>query len=186
LNLISSLDFSPKGCIMWEEVVKSGGRRIPGVHCIKGQLAQMFLGQFQHNFDDKGRLMIPARYRELLEGGAFITQGFDKCLMVMTDAYFKQVYERINAMNLADPTARLLRRLILSNAYPFEVDKVGRILVPQNLRAFIEVQTEAIVAGQGDYFEVWTPSAWNEQMTRFQDTEANNQRFATLDLSSKA
>ncbi len=146
----------------------------------------MFIGHFQHNLDDKGRLMIPARFRELLEGGAFITQGFDKCLMVMTDAYFKQVYERINAMNLADPTARLLRRLILSNAFPAEVDKVGRIVVPQPLRAFIEIEGEAIVAGQGEYFEVWTPAAWNEQMIQVQDTEANIQRFATLDLSKNA
>ncbi len=144
----------------------------------------MFLGHFQHNLDDKGRLMIPARFRELLEGGAFITQGFDKCLMVMADAYFKQVYERIEAMNLADPTARLLRRLILSNAYPVEVDKVGRILVPQNLRAFLGIENgELIVAGQGEYFEVWTPALWSEQMAQLQDTEANNARFSTLDLS---
>jgi MraZ protein len=144
----------------------------------------MFLGHFQHNLDDKGRLMIPARFRELLEGGAFITQGFDKCLMVMTDAYFKQVYERIESMNLADPTARLLRRLILSNAYPVEVDKVGRILMPQNLRAFLGIENgELIVAGQGEYFEVWTPALWSEQMALLQDTEANNQRFSTLDLS---
>jgi MraZ protein len=143
----------------------------------------MFLGQFQHNLDEKGRLMIPARYRELLADGAFITQGFDKCLMVMTEVYFKQVYDRINAMNLADPTARLLRRLILSNAYPVEVDKVGRILVPQNLRQVIALESEAIVAGQGEYFEVWTPAEWNEQMNQLQDVETNNQRFATLDLS---
>jgi MraZ protein len=143
----------------------------------------MFIGQFQHNLDDKGRLMIPARFRDLLAGGAFITQGFDKCLMVMTEIYFKQVYDRIEAMNLADPTARLLRRLILSNAYPVEVDKVGRILVPQNLRAFLQIEGEAIVAGQGEYFEVWKPAEWNEQMTQLQDTEANNQRFAALDLS---
>ena len=144
----------------------------------------MFLGQFQHNLDDKGRLMIPARFRELLEGGAFITQGFDKCLMVMTEAYFKQVYERIEAMNLADPTARLLRRLILSTAYPIEVDKVGRILVPQNLRTFLGVPSgELVVAGQGEYFEVWTPATWAEQMALLQDTEANNARFSTLDLS---
>ncbi|RPI90511.1 MAG: division/cell wall cluster transcriptional repressor MraZ [Chloroflexi bacterium] len=143
----------------------------------------MFLGQFQHNLDEKGRLMIPARYRELLAAGAFITQGFDKCLMVMTDVYFKQVYDRINDMNLADPTARLLRRLILSNAYPVEVDKVGRILVPQNLRQVIALGSEAIVAGQGEYFEVWTPAAWNEQMDQLQEIETNNQRFATLDLS---
>jgi MraZ protein len=144
----------------------------------------MFLGQFQHNLDEKGRLTIPARYRELLAAGAFITQGFDKCLMVMTDVNFRQVYERINAMNLADPTARLLRRLILSNAYPVEVDKVGRILVPQNLRQGIALENEAIVAGQGEYFEVWTPAAWIEQMDQLQDIETNNQRFATLNLSS--
>lgn len=146
----------------------------------------MFLGQFQHNLDDKGRLMIPARFRELLEGGAYITQGFDKCLMVMTEAYFKQVYERLEAMNLADPTARLLRRLILSNAYGVEPDKVGRILVPQNLRAFLGVTNgELVVAGQGEYFEVWTPATWAEQMALLQDTEANNARFSTLDLSKK-
>ena len=144
----------------------------------------MFLGQFQHNLDDKGRLMIPARFRELLEGGAYITQGFDKCLMVMTEAYFKQVYERIEAMNLADPTARMLRRLILSNAYPVEADKIGRILMPQNLRAFLGIENgELIVAGQGEYFEIWTPALWSEQMAQLQDTEANNQRFSTLDLS---
>ena len=144
----------------------------------------MFLGQFQHNLDDKGRLMIPARFRELLAAGAFITQGFDRCLMVMTDTYFRQVYERISAMNLADPMARLLRRLILSNAYPVEVDKVGRILLPQNLRQSILLESEAILAGQGEYFEVWNPAEWNAQMAQLQDIETNNQRFATLDLSN--
>lgn len=144
----------------------------------------MFLGQFQHNLDDKGRLMIPARFRELLAAGAFITQGFDRCLMVMTDTYFRQVYERISAMNLADPMARLLRRLILSNAYPVEVDKVGRILLPQNLRQSILLESEAILAGQGEYFEVWNPAEWNAQMAQLQDIETNNQRFATLDLAN--
>ena len=144
----------------------------------------MFLGQFQHNLDEKGRLMVPARFRELLEGGAYITQGFDRCLMVLTETYFKQVYDRVNAMNLADPTARLLRRLIFANAYPVEVDKVGRVLVPQNLREFAGLNGEAIVAGQGDYFEVWTPTSWKDQMKQIQDTDANNQGFSALNLSS--
>ena len=147
----------------------------------------MFLGQFQHNLDDKGRLMIPARYRDLLAAGAYITQGFDKCLMVMTDAYFNEVYERINSMNMADSTARMLRRLILSNAYPVEVDKVGRILVPQNLRAFLGIESgELTVAGQGEYFEVWAPAEWKIEMNQLQDVEANEQRFSTLDLSKNA
>ncbi len=146
----------------------------------------MFLGQFQHSLDDKGRLMIPARFRELLDGGAFITQGFDRCLMVMTSVYFQQVYDSLNAMNLADPTARLMRRMILANAYPLEIDKVGRVLVPQKLREFAGLNAEAIVTGQGEYFEVWAPGAWAEQEKQIQDTEANNQRFSTLNLSGKS
>jgi MraZ protein len=147
----------------------------------------MFLGQYQHNLDDKGRLMIPARYRDLLAAGAYITQGFDRCLMVMTEAYFQDVYTRINSMNMADPAARMLRRLILSNAYPVDVDKVGRILVPQNLREFLGLANgELIVAGQGEYFEVWTPAEWKDQMDKVQDVEANEQRFSTLDFSNHA
>jgi MraZ protein len=143
----------------------------------------MFLGQFQHSLDEKGRLMVPSRYRELLAAGAFITQGFDKCLMVLTDVHFNEVYERINGMNMADPNARLLRRLILSNAYSVDIDRVGRILVPQNLRQAINLGNEAIVAGQGEYFEVWSPADWKQQMEQVQDVEMNSQRFATLDLS---
>ncbi len=146
----------------------------------------MFLGQFQHNLDDKGRLMIPARFREQLDSGAYITQGFDRCLMVMTGDYFRQVYGDLNSTNLTDPNARLMRRMILANAYQLEVDKVGRVLVPQPLREFAGLDGEAIVAGQGEYFEVWTPAAWGAQIKLMQDTEANNQRFAALTLSGKA
>lgn len=144
----------------------------------------MFLGQFQHNLDDKGRLMVPARYRDLLAAGAYITQGFDRCLMVMTESHFNEMYAILNGLNMADHSARQLRRLILSNAYQIEVDKVGRILVPQNLRDFLGVPSgELIVAGQGEYFEVWTPAEWKSQMDNLHDAEANAQRFATLNLS---
>jgi MraZ protein len=172
---------------MWEKVVGSGtSAGGPGVRLLNGEVELMFLGQFQHNLDEKGRLMVPAPFRQTLEGGAFITQGFDRCLMVMTEAYFQQVYELLNTMNIVDTNARLLRRMILSNAYSVELDKVGRILVPQNLRQFAGFDGEAIVAGQGEYFEVWTPTEWNAQMSAIQDTEANNQRFATLNLSSQS
>jgi MraZ protein len=170
---------------MWEKVVESGkDAGTPGVHQLIGIIAQMFLGQFQHNLDDKGRLMIPARYRDLLAAGAYITQGFDKCLMVMNESYFHEVYAILNGMNMADLSARMLRRMILSNAYRVEVDKVGRILIPPTLREFLGIANgELIVAGQGEYFEVWTPAEWKSQMDNLQDVEANAQRFATLNLS---
>jgi MraZ protein len=104
--------------------------------------------------------------------------------MVMTTAYFEEVYKRIAAMNLADPAARLLRRLILSNAYQVEVDKSGRILLPQSMRQSAGMDGEVMVVGQGEYFEVWSLKLWSEQMTQLQDTEANAQRFATLNLST--
>ena len=168
---------------MWEKVVDSGTNAVNRRSGFKRDLAHMFLGQYQHNLDDKGRLMIPARFRELLDGRAYITQGFDKCLMVMTDSYFQQVSALINSLNTTDPNTRLLRRMIYSTAFAVEVDKVGRVLVPQMLREFAGLESEAIVAGQGEYFEVWTPAAWNEQVKLIQDTETNNQRFATLNLS---
>jgi MraZ protein len=109
----------------------------PGELLLKEKEEHMFLGQYQHAIDDKGRLTIPARFRELLEGGAFVTQGFDKNLMVMTESYFKLVYERLSSMSITDPGTRQLRRMILGNAYPVEVDKVGRVLLPQGLRQFL-------------------------------------------------
>jgi MraZ protein len=146
-----------------------------------------FFGNYQHNLDDKGRLMIPSRYRDLLAGNnAFITQGFDKCLAVMTEEHFKQVYEQLETLNLTDPNARLLRRLILANAYPVEVDKVGRILVPQTLRAFLQIQGEAVIVGQGPYFEVWHPDDWKVQEDNMQDVEANNARLAALKITTKS
>ncbi len=144
----------------------------------------MFLGQYQHALDDKGRLTIPAAFRDALAGGAFISQGFDRNLMVMTSDYFQQVYGRINAMSITDPAARLLRRLILSSAYQVEVDKAGRILVPQNLRQFLGMNGEAMVIGQGEYFEIFTPAEWSQQMQTLQDVEANAQRFQALDLGA--
>src|SRR5512135_2499455 len=145
----------------------------------------MFLGTYQHNLDEKGRLMIPARFREQLDGGAYITQGFDRCLMVMTGEYFRQVYADVNSTSLTDPNARLLRRMILANAFQVDIHKVGRVLLPQTLREFAALDGEAIVAGQGEYFEVWTPAAWGEQVKQMQDTETNNQRFAALNLAGK-
>ena len=144
----------------------------------------MFLGQYQHSLDEKGRLTIPAAFRFDLGNGAYVTQGFDRNLMVMTKSYFELVYGRLSAMNITDQTARMVKRLVLSNAYQIEVDKAGRILLPPKLREFLGLESEAALVGQGEYFEIWTPADWALQMENIQNTEANSQRFAMLDLST--
>lgn len=156
-----------------------------GVSYIKGELERMFLGQYQHSLDEKGRLTIPAAFRAMLIEGAYISQGFDRNLMVMSTSYFQKVYERLNTLNIADPNSRILKRLVLSSAYDVEVDKAGRILVPGRLRQFLELVDEATLVGQGEYFEIWLPAEWSHQVEQIEDIEANNQRFAMLDLSSR-
>jgi MraZ protein len=150
---------------------------------LRSGMIQMFIGQYHHAINDKSRLTIPAGFRELLLGGAFVTQGFDRNLWVLTAEAFQEIYQRVMAMNLADPLARLLLRMILGTASELEMDEAGCILVPQNLREYANLDGEAILVGQGDYFEVWAPAHWHEQEAQLQDAEANAQRFVMLNLA---
>jgi MraZ protein len=159
-------------------------RRYTGVLHIKGWVEQMFLGQYHHNLDSKNRLTIPSRFRELLADGAYVMQGFDRNLMVLTASAFAKIYQRSNLMSLTDPITRLLKRLIFSTASHVDVDNAGRILIPEFLRQVIDLQSEAVVVGVGDYFEIWSPDLWTEQINQLQDAEANAQRFAALDMST--
>ena len=145
-----------------------------------------FVGRFNHTLDDKGRLTIPARFREmLLTEGGYIVQGFDQNLMILTSSTFETYSHRINQMSLTDPTARLLRRLLFSTAYHVEFDKAGRILIPQFLRQAASLSNDVIVVGSGEYFEIWSAELWAAQAEQLQDTEANAQRFSALDLPSE-
>ena len=145
----------------------------------------MFLNQYQHSFDDKGRLTIPSKFRELPAEGAFIVQGLDRNLMVLPPPVFQLLYDRLMAMNLTDPTARLLRRIILGNAMQVVPDGAGRILLSPNLKEYGYLKENVVFVGQGDYIEIWSPELWKEQEVQVSDVEANTQRFAALDLKTR-
>jgi MraZ protein len=142
----------------------------------------MFLGQFEHTIDEKGRLIIPARYRELLASSAYITRGFDRNLIVLTGPHFQRIYQNVNSMSLTVSAARDLRRLIFSNAVAVEFDKAGRILIPQFLRDAAGLTGATLLIGMGEYFEVWSAENWQKQDLLLQDDETNAQRFSALDL----
>lgn len=154
-----------------------------GVPALIRKVEQMFLGQYRHTLDNKGRLTIPARFRELLEDGAYITQGFDRNLRLLTEETFQATFEKVNKLSMTNPAARELRRLIFSNASRVEADRVGRVLIPQFLREIAGLESEAVFVGTGDGVEIWSPEAWEEQTSLLQDADANAQRFAELDLS---
>ncbi len=160
------------------------GRRWYRRSFIKGKIEHMFLGRFLHNLDSKDRLTVPSRFRDSLEEGAYVMQGFDCNLLVLTKAAYEAIASQVKLMNMTDTTARLLRRLVFSSAAWVEVDKTGRILIPDFLRTTAKLKEEAIVVGAGDYFEIWAPEVWSEQEALLQNTEANAQRFAALNLST--
>ena len=146
---------------------------------------QMFLNQYRHSFDDKDRLTIPAKFRTLPEEGAYVVQGLDQNLMVLPPAVFEIIYNRLMALNLTEPGARLLRRIILGNALPVVPDGAGRILLTDNLRTYAGLTNEVVFVGQGDYFEIWSPELWQEQENQINDAATNAQRFAALDLKTR-
>lgn len=150
---------------------------------IIGVLELMFLGTYEHTLDTKGRMTIPSKYRDLVSGGAYITKGFDQNLMVLTAEVFQRLYDRVTKMNFADPTARELRRLMFANAFSVEVDKAGRILIPQILRLHASLDGDAKILGNGSYFEIWSPNLWQNHSDKLISNDANNERYATLDLS---
>jgi MraZ protein len=166
----------------WEKVER---RHSSGVPTLIGELEHMFLGKYQHSLDSKGRLTIPSRFRELLvTDGAYLTQGFDHNLMVLPSPAFLRIYERVNKMSMTDANARLLKRHIFASAEQVDVDKAGRILIPEHLRQTVDLHSEAVVVGAGEYFEIWAPESWEEQLEKLNDSDANSQRFGLLDLST--
>lgn len=144
----------------------------------------MFVGQYQHNIDDKGRLTIPSKYREQLEtDGAYVIQGLDRNLLVLTQDAFDEVAERTRKMSYTDANARLFKRLLFSTAFHVVVDKAGRILIPDYLRQSADLSDGAYVIGNGTYFEIWSPENWERQLNQLQDTDANANRFSVFDLT---
>jgi MraZ protein len=148
----------------------------------------MFLGEYRHSIDNKDRLTVPARYRELMDEGAYILRGFDRNLMVLTTKAFDAISHRFEQMSMTDPLARTLRRLIIGSASKLEMDKTGRILIPDFLcqKVGLSSDHEAVLVGQGNYFEIWSTDEWALQQHALDEAEANTERFKVLDLSTSS
>jgi MraZ protein len=146
----------------------------------------MFEGIFYHNLDEKGRLTMPARLRDLLGAdGAHLMRGFDRNLIVVTSATYELFSMRVKRMSITDPLARSLRRLLFSYAIQIEFDKIGRFLLPQFLRDFAGIKNEVVINGTGDYIEIWSPEAWSEQVELLNDVNSTATSFAAQDLSAE-
>jgi MraZ protein len=121
----------------------------------------MFLGEFTHSIDDKGRLTIPAKFRGKLADGLVVTRGLDRNLLVFTMDGWEELAEKIVQRPLSDRSARAFSRRVFSGAIDLVPDRQGRILLPAHLREFANLGDEATVIGMYTYAEIWNPVAWN-------------------------
>lgn len=143
----------------------------------------MFFGQFDHSIDEKGRLTIPAQYRDLLVNGAYITRGFDENLMIMRKDEFESLYHKIREMNITDEGSRTLARMLFGSAAMLELDKAGRILIPQFLREAASLNNTVKLVGLGPYCEIWSPENWSSKEQLINDGEERANQFKDLNLT---
>jgi MraZ protein len=122
----------------------------------------VFLGEFEHTIDDKGRVAVPARFREEISEGLVLTRGFERCLQVFPKAVWQSLAERISALSLGNEEARNLRRLLFSGAAEVDFDRQGRILIPHNLREYASLREQVVIAGLNTHFELWSHERWND------------------------
>ncbi len=144
----------------------------------------MFIGQYHHTIDTKGRLTIPVRFRADLSSGAYITQGFERNLVVYTMENFRSLAKRATALSNTNPEVRAMNRLLFGVAAEVELDASGRILIPDFLREYAKLDDSAAIIGAGDYLEIWNETDWESQSAELMDPESNAKRFIDFDLST--
>lgn len=122
----------------------------------------MFIGEFHHTLDDKGRMAIPVKFRAELAAGAVITRGLDRSLFLYPKAEWEKLASKLANLPLGQADTRAFARLMLAGAMDVEVDKSGRVTVPEYLRTYAGVSKDVVVTGLYDRIEVWDEKAWTE------------------------
>jgi len=135
----------------------------------------MILGEFKHTLDIKGRLAVPAKFREKLGAGAIITRGLDKCLFIFGANEWESLVQKLVNLPLAQANSRAFVRLMLAGASDAKVDAQGRILVPDYLRKYAGLKKQAVVTGLYNRMEVWDEAEWQAYK---QKTEASSDEIA--------
>ena len=131
----------------------------------------MFMGEFNHNIDAKGRLIIPSRFREELGENSVLTRGMDGCLFIYPQEAWKAFEEKLASLPLTSKDARTFTRFFVSGATPCELDRQGRILEPSTLREYAGLEKDVILAGNLDRIEIWSKSRW-EKSNNYEDMDA--------------
>ncbi len=135
----------------------------------------MFIGEYSHNIDDKGRLALPAKFRHDLDGGAVITRGLDNCLFLYTKREWEKLAEKLATLPFSQSNSRAFARLMLAGAMDVEFDKQGRAVLPEYLREFAGLKKSVVIAGLYTRLEIWDEETWKKYKAQ---TEAESGNIA--------
>lgn len=126
----------------------------------------MFYGEYKHNIDSKGRLIIPAKFRLVLKDKYiekfYVTRGLERCLFVFTENDWNLLEQKFKSLPLTQATARTFSRLLFSGAYEAACDRQGRILIPNHLLQYAHITKEVLIIGVSSRIEIWDSATWGE------------------------
>jgi MraZ protein len=139
----------------------------------------MFIGEYHHSVDQKGRVAVPAKFRASFAKGAVVARGIDNCLSVYTKEAWEVLAKKISALPVSKANTRAFSRHMLTGAMEVELDKQGRVILPDYLRSYAELDKKVVVAGVSDRLEIWDSTAWKQYRD---ETEKSSSDIAeTLD-----
>lgn len=124
----------------------------------------MFIGEYNHNVDAKGRVSLPSRFREELSDTFYITRGFETCLFIYDAHEWQKMDRKLESLNFTAREARNFARMFYSGAMEISCDKQGRFLIPPQLRSFAKIDKEVVILGVSDRIELWDRKHWEEYM----------------------
>ncbi|MFA5133843.1 MAG: division/cell wall cluster transcriptional repressor MraZ [Patescibacteria group bacterium] len=130
----------------------------------------MFIGEYEHNLDEKGRLAIPAKFRSELQGGLVVTHGLDNCLFVYSLEAWKELAKKLATMSFTQKDKRAFNRLMFAGATDFIPDAQGRIVLPESLRKYAGLSKEAVITGVYDRLEIWNKASWEKYRADLEST----------------
>ena len=121
----------------------------------------MFIGEYHHTIDEKGRIIIPSKFREGLGDQFIVTRGIENCLFVYSLHDWEKIIEKLNTLPFTRKDARVFSRFFLSGATNVELDKQGRVNLPSPLISYANLNKDCVIIGTGDRLEVWAQESWD-------------------------
>jgi MraZ protein len=129
---------------------------------VEAPVEKMFIGEYSHNVDNKGRLAIPVKFRNQLKKGAVVTRGLDNCLFLYPRTEWLKLAKKLAALPISQKDARAFARLMLAGAMDVESDRQGRIIIPNYLREYAGIKNNVIIAGLYTRLEIWNKMKWKK------------------------